>query len=272
MFAHPATRSGSRLTFLLDSGGGGVLIGDGAASRLGLAPRQRRIEGALQKTVKLPPLDAGSWVPAPGEALLLEDTPGFMRGADGLLGQSWHDGRVWLFDYPGQGAWTWQGADAPPEAGGSVVPLAFPKSPLGRHRNGFARLAATVDGQSRDFLLDTGATAQAIGRAAEIGPKLRATSFIIRSVFDSWRSRHPDWQVLEEVDLIGRAPMIEVPEVMVGGLLIGPVWFTARPDANFRQSMSKWTDRPVDGALGGSLWQHTRLLVDYRAEAARVWA
>ena len=155
MFAHPATRSGSRLTFLLDSGGGGVLIGDGAASRLGLAPRQRRIEGALQKTVKLPPLDAGSWIPAPGEALLLEDTPGFMRGADGLLGQSWHDGRVWLFDYPGQGAWTWQGADAPPEAGGSVVPLAFPKSPLGRHRNGFARLAATVDGQSRDFLLDT---------------------------------------------------------------------------------------------------------------------
>lgn len=271
MFAHSATSSGSPLTFLMDSGGGGVLISADAAARLGLVPRQRRVEGIFHKAVKLPTLGAGSWMPAPGEALVLEDMPAFMHEADGLLGQSWHDGRAWLFDYPGQRAWTWQGADAPPEPGGAVVALGFAKSRVGRHLNGFASLTATVDGRCHRFLLDTGATLQAIGRAAELGPELRATSFIIRSLFDSWRQLHPDWEVVEEADVLGRAPMIRVPEVQVGGLLIGPVYFTARPDSNFRQSMSKWMDRPIDGALGGSLWQHTRLLVDYRAETLRLW-
>ena len=57
--------------------------------------------------------------------------------------------------------------------------------------------------------------------------------------------------------------MIEVPEVRIGGLDVGPVWFTLRPDPNFLEFMSQMTDEIVRGAVGGSALKHLRVVLDY---------
>ena len=57
--------------------------------------------------------------------------------------------------------------------------------------------------------------------------------------------------------------MIEVPQVVIAGLRVGPVWFTQRPDRAFREWMSSMTDRPIEGALGGSAFKTTRMILDY---------
>ena len=58
-------------------------------------------------------------------------------------------------------------------------------------------------------------------------------------------------------------PMIEVPEVVIAGHKVGPVWFTYRPNPNFHEYMSSFTDKQVEGALGGNALRHFRITVDY---------
>jgi hypothetical protein len=61
----------------------------------------------------------------------------------------------------------------------------------------------------------------------------------------------------------GGAAMMRVPTIEVGGQKIGPVWFTERPDRNFRDFMSQYMDKPIEGALGGSAWRYVTLVLDY---------
>ena len=56
--------------------------------------------------------------------------------------------------------------------------------------------------------------------------------------------------------------MIEAKEVSIGGHAIDTVWFTRRPDKNFRV-MSESMDKAIVGALGGSALRHFRITVDY---------
>lgn len=56
--------------------------------------------------------------------------------------------------------------------------------------------------------------------------------------------------------------MIRVPEVAIAGHTVGPVCFERRHSRNFRR-MAQRTGRPVHGALGGSLFRHSRITVDY---------
>jgi hypothetical protein len=131
-----------------------------------------------------------------------------------------------------------------------------------------------VDGESLDLLFDTGATveltAEAHRQLGEAAPATQATSFITSSVLGHWRARHPDWPVIPGADrsVTGMA-MIQVPEVRIADLGVGPVWFTERPDANFHQYMAQWMDRPVEGALGGDALRFFRVTVDYPAAVAR---
>lgn len=129
-----------------------------------------------------------------------------------------------------------------------------------------------MDGEPLDLLLDTGAhvllstaaaAALADGRAAA-----RATSFITAGVFARWHARHPEWRVLEGADSgLGQA-MIEVPALTVAGWPVGPIWFTRRADADFHDFMSRWTDRPVTGALGGNALKGFRVTLDYPGRRA----
>jgi len=100
------------------------------------------------------------------------------------------------------------------------------------------------------------------------GPPVRGTSFVTHSLFEVWRTRHPDWRVVENADAYGGEAMIQVPVVHLAGYDVGPVWFTRRSDANFHEYLSQWMDQRVDGALGGSVFQYFAMVVDYpRARA-----
>ena len=275
-FVTPTAESGEKLRFFTDTGGGFVLHADTAA-RLGLATSTVGRADEKATLAAFPAFAEGGWIPGPradlrgpavrGKLFVAPRSPQSADFGDGMLGQEWFGGGVWTFDYPAR-ALTWR-----PDADGlafdpaHTVPLGFPAKD-GARTTHFPSIEATIDGETLAFLFDTGATLalrdDALAKLGDGGAKVRGTSFIVASVFDRWRERHPGWRVVEDAeDNRGGAPVIEVPSITIAGHTVGPVWFTKRPDANFHQWMSQWMDRRVDGALGGSAFRYFRVTADY---------
>lgn len=275
----PVTQDGDTLRLYTDTGGGTNMIFPAAVERLGLPTKTASPpDGGTARFAAVPAFRTGAAVPLPSLAspnahwLLVRRPPGYMAG-DGFLGRTWFAGRVWALDYPGGTLGLVLGWDPEAVAEEHRVALGFQTDSAGRLTTHFPRVRVEVDGDSLDLLLDTGATVPLTGDAREElgagGPAERGTSFVVRSVYEGWRRRHPDWRVIEAADRVAGTPMIRVPEVSVAGHTVGPVWFTVRPDRNFREGMSRWMDREIDGALGGSALRHFRLVLDYpRATAA----
>ena len=89
--------------------------------------------------------------------------------------------------------------------------------------------------------------------------------FINASVFDTWVASHPDWTVVKGGDVsVGVEDMIKVPEVRIGEVTIGPVWFAKRADYNFNIMSEMCMDDRVSGALGGNAFaQLGSVIADY---------
>ena len=281
-FVTPVTTAGDTLRFYTDTGGG-LFVLDESVDVLGLAVDALASETDTLRVVRLPELAPGEWIPDPtsgwGSGLpILRPRPGqrTMDMGHGMLGQAWFGGRVWTFDYPaGRLLLHLDGAPAILEDA-TTASLGFRTDSTGHRVTQFPRIQAVVDGDTLDFLLDTGATVFLTESAAlefdDGDLPTRATSFITTEVFQRWRVAHPDWRVLENADqTVDSMSMIEVPEVRIAGQAVGPVWFTQRPDAAFHEFMAQWMDRPVDGALGGNAFRFFRMTVDYpRARASFV--
>jgi len=62
--------------------------------------------------------------------------------------------------------------------------------------------------------------------------------------------------------------MIEVPELSIAGYNVKNVWFLRRPDNNFNEHFSNWTDKPVVGAIGGNVLKGFRVVLDYPGSTA----
>lgn len=193
---------------------------------------------------------------------------------DGVFGSYWYAGHVWTLDYPHHRMYVSDAASAGPTDSACWVPLGFQTyKATGIRTTRFPRITARIGADSIDFLVDTGAMMtltdsawQALGAR---GPKQRATSFITQRWVDRWHAAHPEWRFIPNAEAGDSLAMIQVPAAVIGGDSIGPVWFTARPTEHFRRFMGPLMDRPIDGALGGSAWQHVVLVLDYpRARAA----
>lgn len=270
-FVTPVLESGDTLALYTDTGGGTNMLWPETVARLGLSGEWLRQGSDSVRLVALPPMRDGAAIPLPaapppfGERFLVFGSGEFPEG-DGFLSRTWFAGRVWLFDYPA-GTLALIEGEPPPVAPGHRVPLHFQTDSAGNRTTHFARVTAVVDGDTLDLLFDTGATTTLTPAALEAlgdgGPAKRGTSFIIRSVFERWRERHPEWRVIEGADAVGNAPMIEVPRVTIAGHEVGPVWFTGRADRAFQEYMAQWMDRPLHGALGGSAFKYFRILVNY---------
>src|SRR6185436_4144472 len=106
----------------------------------------------------------------------------------------------------------------------------------------YPRFEVDVAGQKLDVLLATGSsvaiTADALKVIDEGGPAIRATCLISNTIFDQWKKDHPDWRVVPNAEEKSGEPMIEVPEITVGGFAVRGVWFTQRPDNNFTEHFS----------------------------------
>jgi hypothetical protein len=98
------------------------------------------------------------------------------------------------------------------------------------------------------------------------------TSYILASVLDRWQRAHPDWRVVEKGDdLFGPqhpVRLIEVPRLEIVGWSVGPVWFTERGDQDFHALMDPMMDKPPQGAIGGNVFEHFRMTLDYPRRTA----
>lgn len=272
-FVTPVTASGEELVFFTDTGGGANMIYRHAVDRLDLEGQRLESAGESAHVTSLPPLLARASIPPPsslppyGPHLLIADAPEQRDPSDGLLGRTWFAGRVWELDYPRRSMALLDSANHSRPPGSEEVELGFQTDPAGRRTTHFPRITVTIDGDTLELLLDTGATVYltdtALARLDDGGPAARGTSFIVESVFNRWRAEHPEWRVLDHADRLLDTPMIEVPEIRIGSRTVGPVWFTIRPDPNFHEYMSQWMDRRIDGALGGSALRYFRVIVDY---------
>lgn len=263
-FATPVTTSGATLLLYTDSGGGGPFLFSDSVARLGLSP-----SGAK------PAFACRAWIPLPMDfmvapAAMRKQNPIDGNVSDGILGGAWFDENTWTWDYPAHRLYWRAQHDVPSVAAEHVVTLGFQRSG-GNHTTGFARIEAVVGGQRLSFLLDTGAHTMVTAAArhtANLPDAPFAVSFITRSIGEAWHAAHPEWPYLPGAELAIHSAMIQVPAVTVGGYTVGPAWFVERTDANFTTFMSQYMDKPIVGAIGGSVLRNFRLTVDYTAERA----
>lgn len=266
IFVDVPTTNGDTLHLYTDTGGGLFLIKSAAA----------RVQWGDSSSLMLSAVAVDSF-PDPrgapnGHVQILEPPGNQALEFDGMLGQAWFADRVWTFDYVAQKLLLHPAVPAL-EPSARTVPLGFLSDSAGRRVLAFPRIPIVVDGDTLQMLFDTGATgfltASAMAAVADDIPAVRATSFITTEVLTRWLERHADWRVLPNADeTVPGMRMIEVPQVVVAGVPVGPVWFTERPDRNFHEYMSQWMDRRVDGALGGNALRFFRTTVDYPGAVA----
>lgn len=280
-YATPATADGQKLRLLVDTGGGGTAglywISTDAAKRLGLATHACALHGFDLTAGNLPAYKPGHGLPAPlpgpcGPVLMVQDT---QASGDGQLGGTYLMGRIWTFDYPKQQL-SLEPASWRPNASMHPAPLGFLRNAQGEAATAFARITIQVDGQPLDMLLDTGATAHPTiaGKQASHTATVNGfgvTSYIATSTLERWHKAHPAWHIVQNGDDLHpktKSRLIEVPGVDIAGWRTGPIWFTEQADAAYHVNMAQWMDKPVDGALGGNVFAHFAMTIDYPHAAA----
>ncbi len=267
IFLVPVTPDGRVVRFVTDTGGGWNAIKRSVVEELDLT------DAVVDDSVPFPEFRSDRGIPSnplfnDGNLVVVDDSE-LGDGRDGFLGGRWFGDKVWEFDYLRERLSVLSAVDGLVGRNPDEVVLGFQVDEHGSRTMHFPRMPIEVDGKTLDVLLDTGAKAQLSASAAahfgqEQGTSI-GTSFIVQSVFDAWVDGHPEWTVVTAADSVrGHSyPMIEVPEVTIGGHVVGPVWFAVRPDSAFLEYMSSMMDQPVQGALGGSGLQYFRLVVDY---------
>lgn len=277
--ATPVTVDNVTLSLFTDSAGTLFLYKD-VVEQLRLSPTTLKgvaDSGGDSTVVSLPIFKPDSSIPTPlgghyeGRVFVIPRKEGVVQNAlarrDGMLGQQWFAGRVWTFDYPNKTLFWRSPDDLPPHDKSHEVKLGFKTSPSGRRQNNFARISVEIDGETVDFVLDTGATnvlsEDALKQIGDGRPAERAASFLVRSVFERWHKQHPDWRTLENVKTLTGSTMIEVPSITIGGFKVGPVWFTVQSDVGFQGVLASLMDKPIQGALGGSALHYLRMTVDW---------
>ncbi len=186
---------------------------------------------------------------------------------DVFLGQFFFMEHAWTFNYlTGQIFINTPLATASKEE--NTQKLGFKKDKAGNKTFGHPSMEIEVDGQILDVLFDTGASFLLADKGKKefgLDKKSMCGSFIARSVFDRWHKQHPDWRIIEKGELNG-ADLIEVPQVKIGNLSAGPVWFSKRPDEVWSKGMRGTMDKVVRGAIGGSCLHYFIVTIDYNSD------
>lgn len=252
--ADGSTRTGR---FWIDTGGGGFLLTEALARKLGLEwgePIQE--EGRAYARVLEAPrpfvgelaleiVEGRTLVVLDSENLLPETAPGH---ADGLI-----PGHVLaryhvVFDYPAR-----QFTLARP---GALEPRGEPLPMPVSEATGFPRTELVIDGETYGLLLDTGASFTMVSEA----------------VLKAWGERHPEWARFEgahgdAITLGGQTlETMFVPGARWGEYRVGEFGVVSQQEGVFEGWMSRMMTEPIVGALGGNVLKHFRIELDYANE------
>jgi hypothetical protein len=191
----------------------------------------------------------------------------FMPDMDIFLGQNFFMGKAWTIDYIHQQIWVNTPLNSNDEGKPGVQKIGFKKNRNRENVFGHPSMIIEVNGEVIDVLFDTGASIL----LSDSGKKQMNTdaltiggSFIAASIFDKWRKDHPEWKYYKEAD--ERSDVIEVPIVKIGGIEVGPVLFSKRPDEDWSKGMIRTMDKIVKGAIGGSAFKYLKVTIDYNSE------
>jgi hypothetical protein len=185
---------------------------------------------------------------------------------DGFFGASFFADGIWKFDYPNQ---ILAACSASLNVTGmSAVPMYFKN--LGDERlTHQPRIEIEVSGVKLFVLFDTGATSALSKEARQTLSKdqiFMASSFIRKSVAQTWLQQNPQWKVIKGGDRFsGGTDLIEVPEVILAGHKVGPVWFAMRDDEMYDKYSAEAFDARIDGAVGGNILRFFEIVADYPA-------
>jgi hypothetical protein len=186
---------------------------------------------------------------------------------DVFLGQFFFINESWTFNYLTKELYVHTPLH-PALSEANTQELGFKKDKNGKKLFGHPSIKLEINDKSIDFLFDTGAMflLSATGKK-ELGITENSIggSFIAKSIFDLWRKEHPEWRFIPKGELNG-ADMIEVPEIRVGVMVAGPVWFSKRPDEAWSKGMIGSMDKVVKGAIGGSFLKYFKVTIDYNSE------
>jgi len=202
--------------------------------------------------------------PANGETKQLTE---FMPEMDIFLGQNFFMGKAWTIDYIHQQIWVNTPLTTNDIGKPGVQKIGFKEN--GNHDNVFGHpsMVIEVNGELIDVLFDTGASLLLSDNGKKqlnTAAKTIGGSFIAASIFDKWRKEHPEWKYYKEADK--KSDVIEVPIVKIGGIEVGPVLFSKRPDEDWSKGMIKTMDKIVKGAIGGSAFKYLKVTIDYNSE------
>jgi len=282
------TTTGDTLIGFCDTGGGYTAVYSSVLSKLHLEDKIAEIMAGGGKKLYIRAKDlvaVSSGVPYPTVGRMFrslmpdpffelmeldEESKVFMKYEpyDAFLGQFFYLEHAWTFDYLSGKVYLNTPVTKRDE---NTQPLGFKKDKDGNPLFGHGSMQITVDGQLIDVLFDTGASLwlSSNGRQAlHTDIPSAAGSFIAQSVFDNWHQLHPGWRIVEKGESSG-ADLIEVPQVKVGNLVAGPVWFAKRPDEVWSKGMVRTMDKVVKGAVGGSFLQYFTVQADYNAGLIR---
>ncbi|MGS0690430.1 hypothetical protein [Shewanella sp. 30m-9] len=280
IFLVPTLSDNTPVRFFTDTGGGFNAISK-ELYEIYKWPTLLKIDGKDKVALSaMPNFQKGKSIPIGGinnymeGHLFIESQENFSKNSkvDGFLGGRWHAEKIIKFDYINKRMSVYNSIDNVGIEQFHCLKLGFQKDDE-KYTTAFPSIEIKVLDTILPMLFDTGATARLSTEAkvilennsSEIG-----TSYIVSSIFDKWRNENPKWQVIKNADLLSGEPMIKVPEVQIGSITVGPVWFTRRADENFHDFMSSMMDRKVEGAIGGSLLKYLRVVIDYPKEIAYV--
>jgi hypothetical protein len=186
---------------------------------------------------------------------------------DVFLAQEFFMGKSWTFDYINRQIWVNTPITLSDTSRTNVQKLGFKKDENGVKLFGHPSMKIIVDGDTIDVLFDTGATiilSEDVKKKLNIAENTIGGSFIAKSVFERWRTRHPEWTYIEKGDR--NTDIIEVPNINIGGHIVGPVLFSERPDEAWSVGMIHTMDKVVKGAIGGSALKYLKVTIDYNSE------
>lgn len=240
--------------FLLDTGGGGFLITEQLARDIGLEwGATTREEGEEFASPKKPPTALVGDFPldlTPNRVLVIIGSNNVLPAAAPGRAEGMFPGHVLskyhvVFDYPNRTFTLAKPNVLTPKGGALPMPVGKP--------SGFPRTEVDIDGVTRGFLLDTGASFTMVSEAL-----LKALG-----------SKHPNWPRhaggFGEAATLGGTTLetMFVPSARWGTHQLRDMGIVSQRQGTFEKYMSGMMAAPIIGSLAGNVLKQFRVELDY---------